>query len=77
MLFVSLGVRVMMAKLDIQHIFRLITVRPDEWHLLGKACEGQYYFDLVLPFGARSSPFLFCQFSEALRWIVFTVAHLS
>ena len=39
------------------------------WFLLGFAVNEKYYFDIVLPFGGRSSPYLFCLFSEALHWI--------
>lgn len=59
-----------MAKLDIMNAFRLIPVWPAKWHQLGFCCEDQYYFDVVLPFGCRSSPYLFCQFSKGIRWII-------
>jgi len=56
--------------MDVKHAFRLVPVRPADWHLLGfKVGEG-YYFDIVLPFGSRSSPFLFCMVSDAVHWIV-------
>ena len=29
--------------------------------------EGLYFFDIVLPFGLRSAPFLFDEFSSALE----------
>ena len=32
--------------------------------------EGLYFFDMALPFGLRSAPFLFDQFSSALEWII-------
>lgn len=43
-----------MAKLYIQHAFGLIPVQPKDWHLLGYKCGGQYYFNVVLPFGSIS-----------------------
>ncbi|XP_055346824.1 uncharacterized protein LOC129594230 isoform X1 [Paramacrobiotus metropolitanus] len=64
------GKGALMAKQDIKHAFRLIPVRREDWHLLGYCIEGLYYFDVVLPFGCRSSPYLFCLFSQALHWIV-------
>lgn len=60
----------LMAKLDIQHAFRLIPVRPVDWPLLGYQVNDLCFFDIVLPFGLRSSPFLFCQLSESVLWIL-------
>lgn len=54
----SLGQGCYMAKLDIKHAFRLCPVHPDDWHLLGYQWENRFYFDVVLPFGGRSSPFI-------------------
>ena len=65
----SVGPGAVMAKLDVKHAFRLIPVRSEDWHLLGYQFNDFYYFDIVLPFGLRSSPFLFCQLSEAVLWI--------
>ena len=65
----SAGIGALMGKLDIKSAFRLIPVRKQDWHLLGYAVENLLYFDVVLPFGCRSSPYLFCLFSEALHWI--------
>ena len=59
-----------MAKIDIQHAFRLCPVRPEDWPLLGFSWESKFYCDLRLPFGSRSSPFIFNTFAEALWWII-------
>lgn len=69
-LLVKHGRGSLMSKLDIKHAFRLIPVRQQDWRLLGFSHENRYFYDRVLPFGCRSSPFLFCLFSEAIRWIV-------
>ncbi|MEO2152753.1 MAG: reverse transcriptase domain-containing protein, partial [Thermococcus sp.] len=61
-----------MAKVDIRHAFRLCPVRPAEWPLLCFRWEGLYYFDSRLPFGLRSSPFIFNSFADALLW---TLSH--
>ena len=58
-----------LAKVDIKHAFRLVPVRPVDHHLLGFMHNGLYYYDIVLPFGSRSSPKLFCMVSEAIHWI--------
>lgn len=59
-----------MAKVDIKHAFRLCPVHPSDWPLLGYKWLGKYYFDLKLPFGSRSSPFIFNAFADALLWII-------
>ena len=64
------GKGALMGKQDIESAFGLIPVRKDDWHRLGFQLDGKFYFDVVLPFGCRSSPFLFCHFSDGIRWIV-------
>ncbi|GAU91562.1 hypothetical protein RvY_03790 [Ramazzottius varieornatus] len=66
----TLGKGALMAKLDIKSAFRLIPVRPIDRPLLGYKVDEKFYFDTVLPFGLRSSPFLFCLISEAVLWIL-------
>ena len=66
----SLGTASFMAKLDICHAFRLCPVRPDQWCLLGYYWDGQYFIDTRLPFGSRSSPFIFNKFADLLLWIL-------
>ncbi|GAU91677.1 hypothetical protein RvY_03887 [Ramazzottius varieornatus] len=66
----TVGKGALMAKEDVKAAFRLIPVRPPDWPLLGYMVRGSYYFDVVLPFGCRSSPFLFCLFSYAVHWIL-------
>ena len=78
-LVARLGSSSYMSKLDIKHAFRLCPVQPSDWSYLGFCWERRYYFDTRLPFGSRSSPFIFNQFAEALMWILVTVygvAHL-
>ena len=59
-----------MVKADIKHAFRLCPVDPKEWYLLGYQWKGMYYFDMRLPFGSRSSPFIFNSFANLLCWIL-------
>ncbi|KAL9977320.1 hypothetical protein ACROYT_G014710 [Oculina patagonica] len=66
----DLGQNCFMSKLDIKAAFRNIPVHPTDWELLGMKWQGLYFFDMVLPFGLRSAPFLFDQFSSALEWII-------
>ena len=69
------GVGCLMAKLDLEHAYKQIGVRPSDWHLLGTTWvndSGQtdYYFDTVLPFGGRSSASLFNSFADGIEFIM-------
>lgn len=66
----SVGTSAFLAKLDIKHAFRLCPVRPDQWHLLGFSWNQGFFFDTRLPFGSRSSPFIFNTFADLLWWIL-------
>ncbi len=67
-----LGPGALMAKADIQSAFRLCPVRPEDWPLLVMHWKGQYYYDTRLPFGLRSSPFLFNLLADALQWCLYS-----
>ena len=66
----SLGSGSYMAKTDLKSAFRLIPIHSDDWNLLGVYWKAHYYVDLYLPFGLRSSPYIFNQLSDALEWIL-------
>ena len=59
-----------LCKIDVKAAFRCVPVRPEDWHLLGMYWQGQYYVDLCLPFGLRSSPATWERFSRAIEWIL-------
>ena len=59
-----------MARTDIQSAFRMFPVHPEDWELLGMKWDGKYYYDKVSPFGLRSAPFIFNQFSDTIEWIL-------
>ena len=65
-----LGLNCEMGKIDIKHAFRLCPVRPVDWPLLGMFWENFYFVDTRLPFGSRSSPYIFNTFADALTWII-------
>ena len=71
-IFQELGSGCFMSKLDIKSSFRNVPVHPSDSELLGMKWEGLYFFDMVLPFGLRSAPFLFDEFSFANEWIIQT-----
>ena len=66
----SFGTGALMAKLDLKHAFRICPVSPSDWDLLGMHWQGKFYVDLRLPFGLRSSPFLFNRLADAFEWIL-------
>ena len=59
----------LLTKVDINHAYRLLPVRPDDWPLLVYQWEGQYCVDLKLPFGLRSSASIFTDFADLICWI--------
>ena len=71
------GKDALMAKLDIKHAFRLCPVRLEDRELLGIHWQGQYYIDLRLPFGMRSSPYLFNRLADAFEWLLKTNYHIQ
>ena len=66
----NLGPGALMAKLDIKSAFRLCSVRPEDWELLGIHWKVHYYVELRLPFGLRSSPYHFVRLADALYFIL-------
>jgi len=66
----SFGTGALMAKLDLEHAFHLCPVSPSDWDFLSMHWQGKFYVDLRLPFGLRSSPFLFNCLTDAFEWIL-------
>ena len=50
--------------------FRLLPVHQDDWDLLGTCWAGLYFVEIRLPFGGRSSVYIFNSFADALTWIL-------
>ena len=69
----DIGPSAFMGKLDVKHAFRLCPVRPQDFPLLGFHWLNRYYFELRLPFGSRSSPFIFNNLADALCFILTVV----
>ena len=67
----------LMAKLDIKHAFRLCPVRLADRELLGIHWKGQFYVDLRLHFGLRSSPYLFNRLADTFEWILKNNYHIK
>ena len=66
----SLGPGTLMGKIDIKHAFRIFPVRLVNIELLCTFWQGFYFVELRLPFGLRSSVFIFNSFADALAWIL-------
>ena len=66
----KLGKGAQLAKFNIKSAFRLIPVRPADFHLLGIKFQGKYFFDRCLPFGCRISCASFEKFSTFLEWCI-------
>ncbi len=65
-----LGRRALLAKIDVKAAFRCIAVHPlDRW-LFGMIWEEQFYADLALPFGSKSSPALWERYAFLAEWIL-------
>ena len=76
-LLMNAGRGSLLCKLDIKHAYRILPVRPDQWHHLCYYWEGNYYVDLVLPFGLRSSGAIFNHFAGLVRWILIHHYHIN
>jgi hypothetical protein len=57
-------------KRDLANAFRHIPVSPEDWWLLGFQQGNHWWFDKFLPFGLRTSLYLFNFFSSGLRWML-------
>ena len=65
-----LGRGTYLSKIDIKHAYRLLPVRPEDWPLLVYHWDGQYYVDIKLPFGGRSSASIFTSFADLVCWVL-------
>ena len=67
-----------LATLDVRYAFCLCTVHPSEWHLLCFHWLGHIFLEYRLPFGLRSSPFIFNNFANDILWcIIFFIGLLA
>ncbi len=58
-----------MSKFDLCQAFRLLPVKDSCLHLQGIYWKKQFFIDLVLCMGLRSSPWIFNEFSSSIEWI--------
>ena len=67
------GSGAILVKRDLKDAFRHIPVATSDQWLLGFQCDGSYWMERYLPFGLRTSPFLFDLFARTLNWIIIAV----
>ena len=63
----SCGPGAYMAKTDIKSAFRLLPIRPDQYHLFCFSWEGKFYFDRCMQMGCRSACSRFESVSTAIE----------
>ena len=66
----QLGRGTQLAKLDLQNVYRMVPVHPDDHQLLGIRWGHDVFIDTALPFGLRSAPKIFSAVADALAWIL-------
>ena len=59
----------LMAKFDVQNAYRIVPVHLKNRRLLGMKWHGDFYVDMVLPFGIRSAPYIFTCTADLVEWI--------
>jgi hypothetical protein len=58
----------LLLKFDVSAAFKRIPVRPGDRPLLGMRWRGKYYYELVLPFGLRTSGYRWEEYAAALHY---------
>ena len=66
----QLGQGTLLAKIDLQHAYRVVPVHADDHPLLGIQWQSDTYIDTALPFGLRSAPKIFSAVADGLAWIL-------
>ena len=62
------GRSALMAKIDLQAVYRHVPVHPQDQHLIGLEQGGLTYQDRALPSGLRSAPKRFTAVGDCLTW---------
>ena len=66
----SLGRGTLLAKFDVESAYRIIPVHHNDRYLLGMQWQGNYFVDMVLPFGLRSAPYIFSSVADLAEWVL-------
>ena len=70
----ELGAGTHLAKIDIKHAFRICPIKKVQWPLLCYTWQEAFFVGTRLPFGSRSSPYIFTTLADLLIWILVYVA---
>ena len=65
------GPGALLVKRDLKDAFRHVPVASSDQWLLGFFCDDFYWLERFLPFGLRTSPFLFDLFAKGVNWEAF------
>ena len=60
----------LMAKFYVASTYQNVAMHPNDPLLLGMQWRGNYFVDLVLPFGLCSAPFIFTSIADLVEWIL-------
>jgi hypothetical protein len=64
-----LGRYTLLIKIDVSAAFKRVPVRAEDRALLGLKWKGKYYFEVVLPFGLRTSGYRWEAYAAALHFL--------
>lgn len=67
---VKLGRKCWLVKMDVKAAFKQVPVRPEDRPLLGLKWAGLWYYELVLPFGLRTSGHRWEMYATALHYFI-------
>ena len=59
-----------LAKVDIKQAYRIVPVHLEDRPLIGMVWEGVLFVGAALPFGLHSSPKIFTELADTLKWLV-------
>ena len=62
------GQGALLAKMDIESAYHMVSVHPGDRPLLGIQWKWEVFFDTRLSFGLRSAPKIFSAVADALQW---------
>lgn len=60
----------LLVKADIKETYCMVTIHPNNQHLLGIQWKNSIYIDRLLPFGLRSAPKVFSAIVDTLQWLL-------
>ena len=66
----SHGRGTLLAKFDVESVYRNVPVHLDDRYLLGMKWQGKYFVNLALPFGLPSAPYIYSSIADLLEWIL-------